>query len=215
MRFKDIRVLIWDFDGTFYKPNQDLFKAVREAEYQTIVNHTGWTKEKTTEEFARLHKKVYTSATEVVSKLCKISIARAATEMEKYFDRRVYIHRDEKLIHLFSLLKKFRHFILANGMIARHKETLEALGLSAKIFKEIVTAETVVVTKPHEKGFLYILHKTKLPPASHLMIGDRDRVDLAPAKKLGMKTCLVWADKDCDVADVVLPTVYDVAKILV
>jgi len=41
-RFRNIRVLIWDYDGTFYKPNQDLWQDVREAEFRTIMAHTGW-----------------------------------------------------------------------------------------------------------------------------------------------------------------------------
>jgi FMN phosphatase YigB (HAD superfamily) len=36
------------------------------------------------------------------------------------------------------------------------------------------------------------LKKTGLPAAAHLMIGDRELV-VAPAKKLGMRTCLCGA----------------------
>src|SRR3990167_11086644 len=66
MKFHDIAVLIWDFDGTFYKPNPALFAAVRQAEYRTIIAHTGWTHEHTIEAFEKLYKKVYSSATETV-----------------------------------------------------------------------------------------------------------------------------------------------------
>ncbi|MBI3577062.1 HAD family hydrolase [Candidatus Gottesmanbacteria bacterium] len=212
--FKDIRVLIWDFDGTFYKPNPQLWLSVREAEYRTIINHTGWSHEKTVEEFAKVYKTMYPSATEASAVLSGITIAQAAIEMEEYFDRRDFVKPDEKLIALFDKLKSFRHFILANGVVARHKETLIALGLSPDIFEEMVTSETVGVTKPHEAGFRYILDKTKLPAGEHLMIGDRETVDLVPAKSLGMKTCLVWADTPSVIADATLPTVYDIAKLL-
>jgi FMN phosphatase YigB (HAD superfamily) len=59
------------------------------------------------------------------------------------------------------------------------------------------------------------MEKTGLPPVAHLMIGDRERVDLVPAKKLGMKTCLVWAAEPSMVADITLPTVYDLSQVLV
>jgi len=78
----------------------------------------------------------------------------------------------------------------------------------------MVTSETVGTTKPHEAGFRYILAKTKLPPAQHLMIGDREAVDIVPAKKLGMKTCLVWSQVQSQIADITLPTVYDLGKVL-
>lgn len=216
MYFPDVKVLIWDFDGTLYQSVPQLWKDVREGEYRTIANHTGWSHEKTVEEFAKLHKMTYQSATEVAAVLSGISIAEAAVEMEQYFDRRKYLKRDERLMELFKKLRQFRHFTLANGMIARQKETLEVLGLSPDTFEEIVTSETVGFTKPHEAGFRYILAKTKLSPKQHVMIGDREMIDLAPAKKLGMRTCLVWADTNekFSRADIVLPTVYDVESLV-
>lgn len=214
MKFHDVRVLIWDFDGTFYKPNPELFDVVRQAEYRTIMDHTSWRKERVVEAFKKLHTIVYPSATEVTAVLCKISISQAAVEMEKYFDRRDFLKRDEKLIALFKKLRDFRHFTLANGTISRHKETLAVLGLPVETFEEMVTSEVVGVTKPHPDGFVYILKKTGLHPAQHLMIGDREQVDIVPAKQLGMKTCLVWSKKKSDVANVTLPTIYDLGRVL-
>lgn len=214
MNFINIKVLIWDFDGTLYQPIPALWKYVREAEYKTIMNHTGWTHDKTIDEFLKIYKVTIESATETSAVLSGITIAEAAVEMEAYFDRRDFVKRDQKLIDLFGSLNGYRHFILANGVIARHKETLAVLGLSPDIFEEYVTSQTVGFTKPHEAGFRYILDRTQLPPETHLMIGDRETVDLAPAKKLGMKTCLVWSEKTSDIADSTIPTVYDVDRIL-
>lgn len=212
--FHDIQVLIWDFDGTFYRPNPSLFAAVREAEYKTIIAHTGWSKEQAQEAFEKLYKNVYPSATETVGNIVGISTADAAVEMENYFDRRDFLARDEQLIRLFEKLKSYRHIILANGVIRRHKETLALLGVPAKTFELFVTSEVVGKTKPHPDGFHYVLNYTKLPPEAHLMIGDRDSVDLSPAQALGIKTCLVWSDKPGNHADATLPTVYDVTAML-
>lgn len=210
----NIKVLIWDFDGTFYKPNPALFAAVREAEYRTIIAHTGWTRKKAVEAFEKSYKKVYPSATETIARIVGISTADAAVEMENYFDRRDFLTRDTRLIELFQKLKDYRHIILANGVIARHKETLQVLGLPLETFELMVTSEVVGFTKPHPEGFQYVLKYTKLPPAAHLMIGDRDRVDLAPAQALGMHTCLVWSEKPGEHANVTLPTIYDIVKVL-
>lgn len=215
MKFANIRVLIWDFDGTLYKPNPELFHDVRESEYRAIMEHTGWNREKAIEEFHKLHKVTIQSATAVVAKLCGISVAAAAVESEKYFDRRKYLHRDLRLIEMFDRLKRFRHYIFANGVIAKHKETLEVLGIPVDTFEEFVTAETVGVTKPDPAGYLYIMKKTGLPPNAHLMIGDRELVDIVPANNLGMHTCLVWSETKSTVADVTLATVYDVARTIV
>ena len=213
-RFSEVKILIWDFDGTFYKPNPELFSAVRQAEYKTIMLHTGWTYDATVIKFTENYKKVSPSATETVGLLAGLSTTEAALDMENYYDRRKFLRRDDKLIDLMQKLSGYRHFILANGVRRRLEETLAVLGLNKNIFEEIVTSETTGVNKPHEAGFKYILEKTKLPPEDHLMIGDREQVDLVPAKKLGIKTCLVWSEQASAVADITLPEVYKVASLL-
>lgn len=213
--FTDVKVLVWDFDGTLYPPNPKLWHDVREAEYRVIKNHTGWPRTKIVDEFDRLHKKVAKSATKVTSILSHIAPQEAAIEMERYFDRRKYLKRDEKLIALFKKLKSYRHCILANGVIANHKKTLRLLGVPPSTFELFVTSETVGETKPSLAGFLYVLNYTKLPARQHLMIGDRESSDILPAHELGMKTCLVWSSSQDSVADVTLPDVYALASELI
>lgn len=213
-RFQGIKVLIWDFDGTLYKPNQELFAAVRQAEYKTIMTHTGWSYEDSLKNFESKYKKVTPSATETVALLCHITTSQAAIDLEQYFDRRKFLYKDQKLIELFRKLKSFRHFILANGVRKNLEDTLKVLGLDKNIFSDIVTSETVGVNKPHQAGFKYILGETGLPPQQHLMIGDREKVDLVPAKELGIKTCLVFSESTDNVADITLPAVYELEKVL-
>jgi len=215
MKFTDVRVLIWDMDGTFYAPSPEMTQAVLESAYLTIEKHKGWPRHKTIEEFQKVHEKITPSQTEAVSMICDIPTSDAARETDLYLDRKRFITRDQKLVTLFESLKGLRHFILGNGAKKTILEGIAALGLEATLFDEIVTSETVGVNKPRDNGFRYIMDKTGLPPAAHLMIGDRERVDLVPAKKLGMHTCLVWAVKPILIADITLPTVYELSEILV
>lgn len=214
LRFKDIEVLIWDFDGTFYPPLPELWQDVREAEYRVIRDHLQVGREQAVSEFKKLYKQSTPSATETVALICSIPTAQAATEMERYYDRRRYLKRDEKLIALFQKLGRYRHFILANGVRHRLVETLVILGLKKEIFAEIVTSETVGANKPNPAGFRHILQQTPLAADKHLMVGDREQVDLAPAKELGMKTCLVWTEAKSGIADMTLAKVYDMEKLL-
>jgi len=215
MMFPDVKIFIWDFDGTLYKPNRDLFHAVREGEYRTIMELTHRTRDAAITEFEKLYKKATPSATQTVAKICGITTTEAALYMEKYYDRRIFLQKDEKLVALFKELKDVTHYILANGVKYRIEETLNILGLSPNIFREIVTSELSGENKPSDKGFKYILEKTKLPPSAHIMIGDREAVDLAPAKTLGMHTCLVWSDIKSAISDVTLPSVYEIPSLFV
>ena len=90
------------------------------------------------------------------------------------------------------------------------------LGLPKETFVKIVTSEHAGANKPDPAGFQYIVDHYRDysssvydPPARQevlsatagsnntkfLMVGDRPLVDLAPAKALGMQTCLVWREK--------------------
>ena len=210
-----VEVIIWDVDGTLFAPSEAMGHAVVESAYRTIQEYKGWPREKAIEEFRKVHDKVTPSQTEAVAIICDIPTLEAARKTDYYFDRKKFVTRDEKLITLFEELSGFRHFILGNGAQQYIKEGIIALGLDPKIFTQIVTSEVVGVNKPSENGFRYILDATGLPAPVHLMIGDREKVDLVPARDLGMKTCLVWANKPSMVADVTIPTVYELTQILV
>lgn len=214
IRLPEVKVLIWDFDGTLYKANAELDQVILEADYEVVMRHTGWDRAKTVEAFHKIYKVKTPSSTETASLLAGISISEAAVECEQYKDRLKYLTSDKNLTVLFSKLSGYTHYMLVNGIVEKTIESLARLGVPKNTFAEIVTSETVGVTKPNPKGFQYILQKTGLPPAAHLMIGDREAVDLVPAKSLGMRTCLVWSDTASVVADVTVPTVYDVVNVL-
>lgn len=201
-------------DGTLYKPVPEMVADRLESSYLVIEKHRGWTREKTISEFKKTYPKVTPSITKASALLGQIPLPQAAYENELYKHRTKYLKRDPELVQLFKQLNSFSHYMLVNGIQSVTRKSLALLGVPAKTFTEIVTSEIVGVNKPDIKGYKYILHKTGLVPEKHLMIGDREQVDLAPAKNLGMKTCLVWAEKTSHVADITLLKVYDVEKVL-
>lgn len=213
-KIKDIKVCIWDFDRTLYPPNKALYEEVRNAEIQTIIDYKKWSRSKAETEFYKLYLKQFSGATETVAVICGISTREAAFYGERYIDRAKYLKRDEKLIQLFNYLNKYRHFMLVNGIKEVTERSLIILGLSPALFEDIVTSEKVGENKPSQKGYRYILEKTGLKPFAHLMIGDRVHVDLSTARKLGMRTCLVWSTEKNETSDFTLPDVYSLTGIL-
>lgn len=209
----DINVILWDFDGTFYKLNDLLWREIREAEYRVIMNHTGWSRERSVQEFLKLYNVVTPSGTEVASRLCHIPIVQATLETEPYYDRAKYLTRDEKLIQMFEDLRGFRHMMLVNGKRERLTEAIKKLGVDPALFEKWFTPEDTGVVKPNRIHYETVLSVTNLPPQKHVVIGDRERVDLVPAHALGMKTCLVWSKTKGEIADFTVPTVYDVVSL--
>jgi HAD superfamily hydrolase (TIGR01549 family) len=209
--FSDILVCIWDIDGTLYPLTPAMSQEILEAAYQIIQEHMGWDRAKTLVEFKKVHHVITPSSTEAAAMICHMDTAIVAQKTDAYFNRLRYVKRDPKLITLFEQLSGYQHYLLGNGYRKYISQALDLLGIGSGIFKEIVTSEIVGVNKPEENGFRYILDKTGLPPWQHLMIGDREKVDLAPARALGMKTCLVWSTTKSNVADCTVDSVYDVA----
>jgi HAD superfamily hydrolase (TIGR01549 family) len=221
MKPSSIKVLIWDFDGTLYPLSPDITHAMEAEQYTTIMRRTGWNREKAKEEFWKVYPKQTTSGNAAVGIICGIPTAEAARESERDYDRLRFIKNDPKLIKLFAKLHSFRHFILGNGVREKLAEAARRLGIPDGTFEEIVTSEVTGANKPETVGFLYIMGKTGCKPEEHLMIGDREVVDLTPAKKVGMHTCLVtWGssfpelDRPGSSVDVTVPTVYDVARVV-
>jgi len=219
-----IRVIIWDFYGTLYPMNRDINRAMEEEQYRTIMRYKKCGKEEAEKIFWSVYPATTTSGNAAVGIICGIPTAQAARENEQNFNRLPYIQKDTKLIDLFKKLIGFSHYILGNGVKKKLEETVRRLGIPDGTFEEIVTSETVGVNKPDTAGFRYIMQKSGYHPGEHLMVGDREIVDLAPAKSLGIKTCLVtWGNaypeltKIRDVSssvDVFVSTVYDVAPLL-
>lgn len=214
MKLSGIKVCIWDFDGTLYRQQPALWDEIRESEYRVIMDHTGWSRDQAVEAFHTVYQKKTPSGTRSVSIVAEISMEAAALETTKYVDYKKYLVADPKLLVMFENLKGYTHMMLVNGTQQSVTQGLSLLGVDRTIFSEIVTSEVVGETKPSTKGFSYILEKTGLPAASHLMIGDRELVDLVPAKSLGIKTCLVWSDTVGSVADITLPTVYALTDVI-
>lgn len=209
-----IAVCIWDFDGTLYRQQQELWEEIRNSEINVIMKHTGWTEEKAKEEFYKVYKVVTPSGTKTTSMLAHIPNKQASIETALNTDYGKYLKKDPLLNTMFARLKGFQHYMLVNGTQESVARGSKLLGIDMSVFTEVVTSEIVGETKPSTKGYLYIQQKTGLPPQAHLMIGEREAVDLAPAKSLGMHTCLVWSAEKSDVADVTLPEVYGVPDVL-
>ena len=66
---------------------------------------------------------------------------------------------------------------------------LKKLGLE-NIFKLYISGETHI-SKPKDKAFINVLESEGLLADETMMIGDSLYHDILPAKKLGLKTCLV------------------------
>jgi len=71
------------------------------------------------------------------------------------------------------------------------ERALKAYGIRLDCFHVIVCGDDVAKIKPDKEAFRVLLKKVECKPQDILFIGDREDIDLDPAKELGMKTALI------------------------
>lgn len=209
-RFKDIKVIAWDMDTTLYKPDPLLGKAFLDG----CVSEVARVKNLSFKDAKIIFDKARLETDSSTQSLINLGVGDFYTvwEIQKQIGKVNYLRKDSKLPKLFRLLKNFRHFLISNSVPEEIKTVLEAIGLSEDYFEKCISVVDAGEPKPSLKPFELLLKITGLAPEQHVYIGDREKVDILPAKKLGLKTILVWGKSA--IADLSLPTVYDVAKVL-
>lgn len=208
----DIKVLVWDLDGTLYRSIPEFNLVRHKAFAQILSRHKNLPLTQADlllNETLRIHKG-YTKSLQALGCGSYLSIIK---EIEKLVNKASFLKLDPKLQQLFIDLSSFRHILLSDTMHQTIVKELEALGLSHTIFELVVGIDDTGVSKPDLSFFRAAINQTDFKPEEHLMIGDRVEMDLKPAKELGMKTCLVWSPENSTGADFSLPTVYEVVKL--
>jgi len=76
----------------------------------------------------------------------------------------------------------------------RAEKVLNSVGIRPDWFTYIIQAGDIMEPKPALEGFKKIVELTKTLPSEILYVGDSEVKDILPAKSVGMKTCLMWAN---------------------
>ncbi len=128
-----------------------------------------------------------------------------------------FIQKDEKTVKMFKRFAKLDllHSIFTNRNSEYTKKILSHLGISASLFSSFVTNEDITHPKPHQEGFLRMITMSNVKPNEILFVGDRLETDVLPAKKVGLKTALVWSQTESTEADFTFSHVGDVISLFI
>jgi HAD superfamily hydrolase (TIGR01549 family) len=208
-KFKGVKCCLWDVDLTFYTVSPPLEKEFRQTIYSYIAQKLNISPIEAKKAFDKEHQKSKSkTATFEALGLSKYAVQEAIDSI----DKKRYLKKDPRLINLFENLKSYQHVIITNTTQKSLAETLKILGLEKAIFKAIITKEDTVHYKPNPEPFLKALKILKVKAEECVSIGDSENKDIIPPRKLGMKTIMVWGKSKY--ADISVPTVYDVQKLL-
>lgn len=201
-----IKNLIFDLDNTLY----DFSKAWKISN-KLVFEYLEYDKLTTYEEFFKLYKSVNNKLVKEVLKgnlkIIELRNKRLMLTLEQfglnltvedcnfYYEKQFEyilesIAPDEEVnLKIRQLQEKYNMIVLTNGKSYEQRMKLKKLGLD-NIFKLYISGETHI-SKPKDKAFINVLESEGLLADETMMIGDSLYHDILPAKKLGLKTCLV------------------------
>ncbi len=103
-----------------------------------------------------------------------------------YFDPRDYLTADVALYRcLVDLKKHYRLAVITNNNQTQCERMLEAIGIRS-LFVRLFTYNTFRLLKPDPEFIRKACAALNVRASDCIMVGDRYRVDLEPAEKLGM-----------------------------
>lgn len=201
-----IKNLIFDLDNTLYD-----FSKVWKISNKLVFEYLEYDKLTTYEDFFKLYKSVNNKLVKEVLKgdlkIIELRNKRLILTLEQfglnltvedcnfYYEKQFEyilesIAPDEEVnLKLRQLQEKYNMIVLTNGKSYEQRMKLKKLGLD-NIFKLYISGETHI-SKPKDKAFINVLESEGLLADETMMIGDSLYHDILPAKKLGLKTCLV------------------------
>jgi len=205
-----VKYLLWDIDGTLYRSTAELVEAIYRETYSRISSRLKIPYEEARRRFVT----VYSELGGATATIVKLGLSRELIqEAVESVDKAKYIKPDRRLREMLEVkLRDFTHIIVTNTSRQGTFRTLDILNLPPKIFQEIITADDVSRSKPDTEAFKKALKMTGEFAGRHVSIGDREKVDIVPAKKLGIRTIFVWGTSR--LADASVETVYDVPRVL-
>lgn len=211
LSIEKIKVIVWDVDGTWYRFSNGLIGEEIDKRCAVISEVLNIPFDKAKELEEETVKKVK-SHTKAVSIITGLSINKVLDMVQSKIDRAKFLGKDEKLSEMFEKLSWLKHGIVSNMRMQSLLKTMDILGVDRRIFDFIILPEETGVTKPDLKPFMLALQKTGLEPSEHLFVGDREEVDIVPAKKVGMQTCYVWGESE--IADTSISNLYEIVELL-
>jgi len=187
---------IWfDVDGTLVTHSEEFNKAhnqLRYKLYSEVINKP--VTESLQQEFEVLYKKYGSNS------LVFRSLGCASDFWMKHFeliDKTKYYYPNEAIYKTVEKLKdKVLISVFTNLTTEGTKNTLKILKIDPSWMTYYLSGDDVKERKPDLNGFYKIIELSKLPAEEILYVGDRISTDITPAKKVGIKTCLVWSQSN-------------------
>lgn len=211
-----IKAVGFDVDGTLYHTSDGMWDWFKKRLIKRVCEHLGESEENVAKIYEKRVSK-YRSNTLTLN-----SFGLDGEEVfQDLFDSKEAIEfmkksvkKDKRLIKLVAELKRrYEVFIISNGTEHQIVRKMKMIGLEKEDFDPFIACyDHDGWVKPNPDSFLYVLESLGLSPEEALFVGDRVRTDIEGAKKVGMRTAMVWGESEQ--ADISLKSVYQLKEFL-
>jgi putative hydrolase of the HAD superfamily len=214
-KLSNVKHIWWDLDDTLYPFNQEFHDKKIKVMVAEFARLKGIPVEEAEKQFKQAMKKYKSSAETFKNIFDKPNYY--AQQIQGYVDRAEYIKYNPELVEFFrNFLKKhpaIKHSIISNSLLSQIKLTLRILKLPEEWFANLASSEHIGASKPNEKIYKTMIDLSGLKPGEIAYVGDREEVDIIPAKKLGIVTILVSDGGINSQADFKVDSVYDILEL--
>jgi len=187
---KEIKLITWDLDGTLYPNSTDFSDEINRRKIEKVAKHLNISVQDAEVKFEQIRSKLL-SHTKTLDYL-GLDGSQFFLKLWEEMPLELFIKKNNRLVQLFDKIEFPHQALLTNSnSIENIKRKLKLIGLNTKYFKYIITSVEVGFNKPNLKIFEELINQSKLRPSEIMYVGDREKVDIIPAKKIGMKTCMV------------------------
>ncbi len=207
----DIDLVGFDLDKTLYKPNPVIDDKITDYVCRKGSEFLKQDYDSVRNKYDELFIKTQ-SGKDSLSLMGVENAVDIIQEALEYSDIASILERDDRLVRTMHKLKNnFKLFLITGSGRKISTDKLSALGIDENIFFPRLYADSNYKRKDGS-AFNYISNMCNVPFERMMFVGDREKADILPAKKLGMTTAIV--NERSNQADYQLKEIYDLEHIL-
>jgi FMN phosphatase YigB (HAD superfamily) len=215
-----VKAVGWDLDGTLYPPDSIPREVIEQLKWKRLQ---GEYPDKNFGELRKEYEALYTQLHSHTKTLTAMGINGVEFFTNVWDELALvnYIYKDERVVEMVRGMsaKGLVQFVLSNSnRLDQIEQKLTLIGFEPHHdFVFLLSTVEMGAVKPDPVPFLEALSILReklgedLTAAEVLYVGDRVKTDVEGARRVGMKTCLVWGASE--LADISCQSVYDVGEL--
>ena len=209
-RSVEIDSVVFDLNNTLYRQNNEMDESIRRRACEEAVTELGGDYDSVREEFDKIYVEIQSGR----KTLEILGVSDGTSVMERAVENSGVdsLPKDPRLREMMDRISPWWNLALVTGTSEKlTMRTLEAIGLNPETFSPVIHNKSPY-NRDDGSAFRHVAESHGTFPYRMLMVGDREKKDVVPANKFGLKTAIVR--EKSGLADVNLKDIYELENFL-